>query len=88
MVHCVGVACCYRWSSVVCLSVCLSVMIVNSAKTAEWIEMLFGIWTRVGPRKHVLDGGAYCRHLANTIEPSMCGFDAAFVKLLSTTCSI
>ena len=23
---------------------------------AEPIEMLFGVWTRVGPRKHVLDG--------------------------------
>jgi len=27
------------------------------AKTAEPIEMLFGMWTWVGPRKHVLDGG-------------------------------
>jgi len=25
-------------------------------KTAEPIEMPFGLWTRVGPRKHVLDG--------------------------------
>ena len=28
-------------------------------KTAEQIEMPFGVWTRVGPRKHVLDGGAH-----------------------------
>jgi len=34
----VGVACCYRQSSVVC----------QSAKTAEPIEMLFGTWTLVG----------------------------------------
>ena len=26
------------------------------AKTAEPIEMPFGLWTRVGPRNHVLDG--------------------------------
>jgi len=25
-------------------------------KTAEQIEMTFGLWTRVGPRKYVLDG--------------------------------
>ena len=29
---------------------------VNCAKTAEPIEVPFGFWTRVGPRKHVLDG--------------------------------
>ena len=38
----------------VCLSVCLSVTIVSPAKTAEPIEMPFGFWTRMGPRKHVL----------------------------------
>ena len=27
---------------------------VNRAKTAEPIEMLFGIWARVGPMKHIL----------------------------------
>jgi len=42
------------WS--VCLSVCLSVTIVSPAKTAEPIEMPFGMWTKMGPRKHVLDG--------------------------------
>jgi len=43
----------------------------------------FGEWTRVGPRKHVLDhGSAHWRHPANTTEKSMCGGDAAFfVKL-------
>jgi len=34
----------------------MSVMIVSRAKTAELIEMSFGLWTRVGTRKHVLDG--------------------------------
>ena len=72
----VDAAYCNRPSSVVCPSVGLSVTIVNSAKTAEPIEMSFGVWTRVGPRKHVLDGGADWRSLANTIEPSGCGGDA------------
>ena len=62
------------------LSVCLSVTIVSPAKTAEPIEMPFGVWTRVGARKHVLDGGAHWRHLANMTEPSMCGGDAAYLK--------
>jgi len=57
------------WS--VSLLVCLSLMVVSAAKTAKPIEMLFGIWTRVGPRKHVLDGGAYWRNLVNMIEPSV-----------------
>jgi len=34
-----------------------SVTIVNRAKTAEPIEMSFGMWTRLGPGNHVLDGG-------------------------------
>jgi len=29
---------------------------VSCAKTAELIVMPFGLWTRVGLRKHVLDG--------------------------------
>ena len=37
-------------------SVCPSVMIVSPAKTAEPIEMPFGLWTWVGPGNHVLDG--------------------------------
>ena len=36
--------------------VCLSVTIVSPAKTAETIVMSFGLWTRVGPMNHVLDG--------------------------------
>jgi len=43
----------------VCLSVCLSLTVVSPAKTPEPIEMPFGIWTRMDPRKHVLDGDAH-----------------------------
>jgi len=38
------------------LFVGLSVTVVNFAKPAEPIEMPFGLWTRMGPRNHVLDG--------------------------------
>jgi len=38
------------------LSVSLSVTIVSPTKTAEPIEMPFVMWSRVGHRKHVLDG--------------------------------
>ena len=36
--------------------VCRSVTLVSPAKTAETIEMPFGLRTRVGPGNHVLDG--------------------------------
>ena len=52
----VDAANCYRRSSVVCLSVGLSVTIVSPAKTAEPIEMPFGAWTMMGPRKRASDG--------------------------------
>ena len=38
-------------------SVCRSVAIASPAKNAEPMEMPFGMWTRVGPENHVLDGG-------------------------------
>jgi len=42
-------------SSVVChLSVCDD---MSPAKTVELIQMPFGMWTLVGPRNYVLDGG-------------------------------
>jgi len=57
--HCsttyIDAAYCYRLSSMV--SVSLFVILVSPAKTAEPIEMLFGLRTRVGPENHVLDGG-------------------------------
>jgi len=62
------------------LSVCLSVTIVSPVKIAEPIEMPFGTWIQVSPRNHELDGGAQWHHLANTIEQSMCGGDAAFLS--------
>jgi len=51
----VDAVCCYRSSSVVCRSVCLTVCHTIPAKTAEWIEMPFGLRTGVGPGNHVLD---------------------------------
>ena len=42
----------------VCLSVGLSVTLASPAKTAEPIDMLFGLRTWVAPRHHVLDGGS------------------------------
>jgi len=70
---------CYRreWCG---LSLYLSVMIVSSAETALPIEMLVGVWTWVGPRKHVLDEGAHWCHLANTTEPSICCGGVAFLR--------
>jgi len=44
--------------------------VVSCAKTAEPIEMQFGLWTRMGPRKHELHGAAHWRQLAKTTEPS------------------
>ena len=35
----------------------MSVTLVSPAKTAEPIDMLFGLRTRVGSGNHVLDGG-------------------------------
>ena len=52
----VNAAYCYR----VALSVSLSTTIVSPAKTAEPIEVPFGLWTRFCQRNHVLDGVA-CR---------------------------
>jgi len=47
---------------------------MSCAKMAKLIKLLFETWTRVGPRKYlpVLEG-SHWRHLANTVEPRMCG---------------
>jgi len=58
---------------------------VSCAKMAEPIEMLFGIWTWVGPRKHVLDWDAHWHHLGNTIELSMCGGKTVCCQITLTT---
>jgi len=42
------------------------------------------VWDSGGPKKHVLDAGANWRHLANTIELSMCGSNAAFMSITLT----
>ena len=55
----VDVACCYRPSSVVCWSVCRSVCHIREpCKTAEPIEMPFGLWTWMVSRNHVVDGSS------------------------------
>ena len=51
----------------------MSVTLVRPAKTAEPIEMLFGVWNQV---YYV---GEQWRNLANSIEPSICGANAAYV---------
>jgi len=63
---------------------------VSCAKTAEPIDLPFGLWTPLGRRMHkfnrirqVAPMCPHCRHLASRIEPSVCGGDAPYVKLLS-----
>ena len=41
----------------VCVCVCVSKTFRYPAKMAGPIEMLFGMWSRVGPQNCVLDGG-------------------------------
>ena len=67
---------------------------VSCAEMAEPIDLPFGLWTRVGRRKHMFNhirqvapmcphGRTHWRHLMNTVEPSICSSDAgAYVKLL------
>jgi len=60
---------------------------------AEPIYLPYGLWTCVGQSKHKFNhihqvvpmcphGRAHWRHLANTIEPSVCGGDAVLRQLL------
>jgi len=62
---------------------------LSCAGTTEPIEMSFGMWTRVGPRKHLMECGSviHWRHLANAVELSVCGGDAALSQLTFTTCT-
>jgi len=59
---------------------------------AALIDVPFGLWTRVGRKKHKFSrirqvapmcpyGRTYWRHLANIIKPSICGGDAALCQL-------
>jgi len=71
---------------------------VNPAKTAEPIEMPFGLRARMGRRNHVLDGGPEVLrdvamttifgflYMECTLVPSMCGGDAALCQITLTTC--
>jgi len=65
---------------------------VSCAKTAEPIEILFEIWTLMGPMKHVLGGSAHWRNLANTVEPShvrrWCGLLWSYCDHLSINMSM
>ena len=54
---------------------------MNPAKTAKLTEMLFGVWTGVVPRNHILDGGAHWLNMANTTEQSVYDGDAALRQL-------
>jgi len=64
---------------------------------AEPIDLPFGLWTRVGRRKHKFNRirqmapmcspmWAHWRHLANTIEPSVCGGGGVLCPITLTTC--
>ena len=46
--------------------------------------MSFGMWTRMDPKEAriSLDGGKHWRNMANTIEPSVCGGDAALCHII------
>jgi len=70
---------------------------VSCAKTAEPIKLPFGLWIWVDRRKHKFnrickvatlcpDGKAHWRHLANTIELSICGGDALLCQVTLTAC--
>ena len=74
----------HRRSSVVRMSIAIS----RPAKTAEPIEMSFGMSTRLRQRKHVLEVVAHWRNLANANEPFMCGSDVAFCQTTVTTCFV
>ena len=53
--HSIDAAYCYTRCGVVCVTVCLYV--TGSCKTAELIEMPFGMWARVDASNHVLYEG-------------------------------
>ena len=71
---------------------------MSCTEAAEPIYLPFGLWTRVGQRKHKFNaiyqvalmcsqGRAYWRHLANTIQSSVCDGDAVSCQITLTTCS-
>jgi len=60
---------------------CPTTLCVSCAKMAKPIEIPFGLWTRVGGRKHMLHR-AHWRHLENAIEPTYEAVMRPYVKLL------
>jgi len=63
-------------------SVCLSVTVLSHAKTAEPIEMRFGLRTRVGPKKRALGESAHWRHLEIPLNRPCAAAMRPYVKLL------
>ena len=72
---------------------------MSCARTAKPIDLPFGLWTRVCQRKHKFNcicqvapmcphGKAHWHHLANTIQPSICGSDVVLCQIALTTCSL
>jgi len=70
---------------------------MSCAETVEAVDFPFWLWTQVGLRKHKFDrihrvspicphGRAHWRHLANMIEPSVCGGDAVLCQISLATC--
>jgi len=53
---------------------------MNPAKTAEPIEMPFWVVDSAGAKTASIRWGAHWHNLANTIEPSVCGGDTAFLS--------
>jgi len=70
---------------------------VRCAKKAEPIDLPFALWTPMDRRKYKFNRirpvapmcphwRADLRHLANTIEPSVCGGDAVLRQITLHTC--
>jgi len=82
----VHAAYCYRPISMVCLSACRSVTVVSPAKTAEPIDMSFGLWTWVGPKTIRNRRGAHWRHRAKKINRPRAAAMRPFCQITLNTC--
>jgi len=68
------------------LRACAPILCRELCKMAEPIEMPFGLWTRMGPRKHVLGG---VHNGATWRIPENCPYEVAmrpFCQITLTTC--
>jgi len=63
-------------------SFCLLVIVTSPANTAEPVEMLFEMWTVVGPINHVLDGGDAGPHLIDGLLGNICLQQLIIFKIL------